>query len=212
MITYGKLYRNIQEYRRLTKQPTAFPLDKYPTPAALGERVKELRAGLARQSIPDGNAAVIGANLFADALDAMRLLGAADVPTLPKFPGDRAELLRGLDAIVAWCEAQTPEQPDETAWVAASILQRQTRKTLSAKQLRKLLSDHPEIRHRRPRPNRLEVHAGDWAKHWAGQDAMEFDALDRGEHAPITPEPSDEVAAGVLARFKEVQARKKARK
>ena len=49
---------------------------------------------------------------------------------------------------------------------------------VSYKKIRKFLSETQTIRTRRPRNNRLEVHAGDWIEYWAKQNAAAFDSLD----------------------------------
>ncbi len=106
------------------------------------------------------------------------------------------------------------ESTDDSAWVSASTLWPE--KFDNYKAFKTFIDNHSEIRQQRPiskksgKPleNRLEVHAGDWARYWKGQDEKQFNALDNGEHKPITPDPTDET----VQRFLEIQAEKEAGK
>ncbi|NLF06358.1 MAG: hypothetical protein GX594_00020 [Pirellulaceae bacterium] len=74
----------------------------------------------------------------------------------------------------------------------------------SYKAAKQFLDAHPEIHIRKPSPQRLEIHAGDWAKYWAKQDAQGFDALDNA--AP--PEITSIVVADAKERYSEVHTGK----
>jgi hypothetical protein len=104
---------------------------------------------------------------------------------------------------------------DDSAWVLASTLW-PAKFGNNYKSFKTFIDQHLEIKRRKPiskktgKPlkNRLELHAGDWVRYWKGQHEKQFDALDDGEHKPITPDPTDET----IDRFIEIQAKKKAGK
>ena len=76
--------------------------------------------------------------------------------------------------------AQTPPQsaPDDDAYVPASALWRDEFGTY--RKFKTWLKNTPEteVRRRRPRENRLELHAADWARHWDAVHKAMFDAAD----------------------------------
>ncbi len=85
---------------------------------------------------------------------------------------------------------------DDSAWVLISKLQ--PPRIESIQQRRRYIEKHPEIRQRRaktkagtPHPKQLEIHLGDWIKHWDKADQQTFDALDSADPSPLT---KDELA------------------
>lgn len=68
----------------------------------------------------------------------------------------------------------TPD--DASAFVPASSLWQDRFGTY--RQFKAWLDRTPTIRYRKPSANRLEIHAGDWAKHWAAADQDSFERLD----------------------------------
>jgi hypothetical protein len=77
-------------------------------------------------------------------------------------------------------DRNAPEQTeDESAYVSASQLLRDTKKSWTQKRLVAFL--HKEgrgIRTKKPNKQRLSIHAGDWHQHWAQEAAREFERLD----------------------------------
>lgn len=102
------------------------------------------------------------------------------------------------------------EPSDDSSWVGASTLWPEHFETW--RKAKAFLKKHPEIRTRHPRENRCQIHAGDWAMYWAGQDKKGFDALDKkGEGLrSIADDPS--VSGEFLAQAEERVARLRAEK
>jgi hypothetical protein len=71
------------------------------------------------------------------------------------------------------------------------------------KQFKRFLDSTPTIRRRKPHVNRLEIHAADWAKHWASEADRQFEGLD----GPLGAE-ADAVAESVNNRTKAIREAK----
>jgi hypothetical protein len=71
-----------------------------------------------------------------------------------------------------------PPDDDETAFVTASTLWPQKYKTY--KEFKVAFDKIPEavIRRRKPSPQRLLIHAGDWVRYWSKFDEQAFEAMD----------------------------------
>jgi hypothetical protein len=110
-----------------------------------------------------------------------------------------------LFALRAWADA-APEPPSEATGdcsaysPAKDFLDADRFPTFKA--LRTFLTKHPEIRTRKPSPQRLEIHAGDWMRHFRGKDGAAFDALD------TSPEAVEAFLAESKARREEILCRK----
>jgi hypothetical protein len=102
-------------------------------------------------------------------LDAGRIL-VTSVPA-PSSPG--SEILK-----VAAPPPCSPADDDGAYRPATRFLD--SRRFPTYKRLHKALKKNPWIRTRKPSPQRLEVHAGDWDRYLALLDAAGFDALDMG--------------------------------
>ena len=91
---------------------------------------------------------------------------------------------------------------------------------MNIKERQRYIEKHSsEIRSRRPitkkgtpHPKRLEVHIGDWVKHWDKMDKQTFNSLDAMNPTPLT---SDELAEdfmdGATALYSKVFQGKKSR-
>ena len=106
------------------------------------------------------------------------------------WPAVRVRLERlALKTSIAPAESGTVV--DESAWVLISKLQ--PPRVPNIRERKRYLEKHSEIRTRRPltkagkpNPRRLEVHIGDWVKHWDKVDQQTFDSLDSADAAPLT--------------------------
>jgi hypothetical protein len=115
----------------------------------------------------------------------------ADFETaIPLWPALKAELQQ-----VAIVAGLPPEgQDDDSVWILVSKLE--PPRIPNMKERQRYLDRHrEEIRTRRPptkqgtpNPRRLEVHIGDWIRHWSKVDAQTFDNIDGTGAAPITPD------------------------
>ncbi len=94
---------------------------------------------------------------------------------------------------------------DGSVWVPASKLcpDKNVRLTKAASFCRRY-----KIRTNKPHRNRLEIHAGDWARYWAQQDKAGFEGLDSGGENPSVSENADLVVEGAAERLKAIQARR----
>lgn len=108
-------------------------------------------------------------------------------------PEDRSKIENGVRQ-----EVRLLDHPpsDDEAYVSAKQLR--DAKGLNATECKRFVKKH-EIRHRNPKPNRLEIHAGDWFKCWEQLDRAEFEATD---------EIAAEFVAGVNRRQAEIRAKK----
>jgi|SRR5262245_9252263 len=87
-----------------------------------------------------------------------------------------------LERYAATCEwlasllERAADSEDDSAWVPAKMLLAGRFDRFSA--ITRALRDNPQIRTRKPSPQRLEVHAGDWTRFLAQQsaDALDFEA------------------------------------
>ena len=109
------------------------------------------------------------------------------------------DIRQAADALVRWQEEQSRPRgatTDDSVWVLISKLQPPRIPNVKERQ-RYVVKHGDEIRSRRaltkagaPHPKRLEVHIGDWVKHWDKIDAQTFDSLDAANPTPVT---SDEL-------------------
>ena len=92
---------------------------------------------------------------------------------------------------------------DESAFISARPLA--VERGMSLPQLNKLLKKIPEtqIRRRKPSPQRLELHAGDWHRYFEEQDRQRDEAFDK--------DVAQEMIEGILANMAEAQATKRRR-
>jgi hypothetical protein len=97
---------------------------------------------------------------------------------------------------------------DPSTWVPASKLCPD--KGVPLKGARAFCEKH-KIRWRKPSPQRLEIHAGDWTRHWADTLAGEFDGLDQGGKSSIFGK-AEIVVEGAAERLKQLRAKKGAGK
>ncbi len=68
---------------------------------------------------------------------------------------------------------------DDSAFVQASKIGWQDKlNSIDHKRLKAFLKEHPGIRTRKPKKQRLEIHAGDWARYWAEKEAGELKPVD----------------------------------
>ena len=96
---------------------------------------------------------------------------------LPGEPSDN--LVRAGETLPQWVGplVTVPEPTDdESSWIAASKVHPDKFKTY--KKFLAFLQEHPEIRTNKPSSQRLNVHAGDWARYWASLDDKAFERLD----------------------------------
>jgi hypothetical protein len=125
------------------------------------------------------------------------------------FPAFQATSLKGLikkeAAQCAWLtsngRAPRAEETDPTDFRAACKFIDGVQYK-NAKQIKSILRDHPEIRTRHPRPNRLEIYVPDWKRMERKRDLAAFDALDCG------PEEVEIFLSGTRARQAEIHKSK----
>jgi len=125
------------------------------------------------------------------------------VPAPPIFQGG------GLIASGDGQAVRLDSEQDPNVFVAASKVYPERFDNYKA--FRRFLEDHPEIRRRKPSKQRLEIHAGDWIEYWAEHDTEEFEAADKVEPSPITPDDlvDDIVAAArTMDRYRQLRAKK----
>ena len=99
--------------------------------------------------------------------------------------------LRGLANEPSLPAKAAAQAGDDSAWVLISKLQ--PPRLPNIRERRRYVKKHPEIKSRRPltragtpHPKQLEVHVGDWIKHWDKMDGKTFDNLDSAEPNPVT--------------------------
>jgi hypothetical protein len=166
-------------------------------PAELGGRreacaldlVRELACHAVNHLQEDGLATESGSRVLCEQLESS--ITASDLESL------RVELRREFSLARQRARDQGPTgdnpQPDDAAFVPASSLLFDQYDTL--KKLKAMLRLNPQIRTRKPSPQRLLVHAGDWHR-----------AL--GQLKGASPDPLDLPAETVDAMVQDVQARK----
>lgn len=120
---------------------------------------------------------------------------------------DKHKVAKAIAPDTALELAKTQQADDLTAYVSASKLCPD--KGISLKTARDFCRKQ-KIRTRNPSPRRLQIHAGDWTKHWAGKNIADFDRLDQGDKSSVFG--SDEVVLDAAERLKQLQAKRRARK
>ena len=103
-----------------------------------------------------------------------------------------AKLKAELQQIVIRGGKSTTPPDDSDSWVLISKLQ--PPRIESIKERRRYIEKHStEIKSRppltkagTPHPKRLEVHVGDWIRHWDKVDGQTFNGLDAADPAPLT--------------------------
>ena len=83
------------------------------------------------------------------------------------------DLRTGLKEIIAEAISESAEQPDDGAYVPIGKLWGEHFDNY--KQARRFVDSHPKIRTNKPSPQRLEVHAGDWARAIASEKDADDD-------------------------------------
>jgi hypothetical protein len=111
-----------------------------------------------------------------------------------------AELLRWADDIEAEDETMAPPTDDSAFRPASESLDSTRFKTY--KQLHAALKANPWIRTRKPSPQRLEIHAGDWQRFRNALDTAGFESLD------VSAETAEGFMAEVRERQEEIRQRK----
>ena len=121
-------------------------------------------------------------------------------------PRSYAEPIRGYCKILRrHLDAKAGESTeDDLVWVLASKLYPERFK--SYRKFVAFLDEHPEIRRRKPSPQRLKVHVGDWVNYWLTVDNATFDAIDRP--VPVDEETENAFLDGVTNRLAKVQKKK----
>ncbi len=146
----------------------------------------------------------------------------------PGFDWAGAEVeLRKIEAAAVAMKAgpaaagvRNSDDTDDSAWVLLTKLSPPRIKNIG--QRRRYIESHSdEIRSRRPltkagtpHPKRLEVHIGDWVKHWIEKDNQTFESLDLYNPRPITSDDlsddlTDDFIAGAAKLYSDVRKGKK---
>jgi hypothetical protein len=102
-------------------------------------------------------------------------------------------------------DSGTMPPEDKSAYVLISTLWDEQFDT--QKKCKGFLDKTPSIR-TESRGQRFYVHAGDWKRYWTDKAKADFERLDDGHRAPLTPDHTDEMVERIL----EIQAKKKAGK
>ena len=123
-------------------------------------------------------------------------------PTLADELERWAELLNGLPESNPTVETKLSVKEDLSAYRPAK---RFIDENVDYAELHKILRANPGIRWRKPNPQRLEIHAGDWDRYQEGRERQGFDALD------ANPETVSEFMDGVKQRQAKIKKQKKQR-
>jgi hypothetical protein len=119
------------------------------------------------------------------------------------------------EAEQAWVSKQARKNSvaydDPSVWGLISKLQPPRIPSVKKRQ-RYIEKHHTEIRSRRPltqkgtpHPKRLEVHLGDWVRHWERTDKGTFDSLDETDPSPITDDAlTDDFINGAAALYSKI--------
>jgi hypothetical protein len=137
--------------------------------------------------------------------------------TDPQFNWDAAEMeLRVIQAAAMRCEGQPKPQQDsgDEGYVLISSLWRERfpGQRYRSKNARTFLEKHG-IRYRKPRDNRLKVHAADWHRYWAKADSDASHRLEEAELESMTGDTVEtplflENAAKLYGKIRETKRRR----
>ena len=142
---------------------------------------------------------------------------AAWVIAEPKLRVIREQLRQAILRLEA--SPTSPIAPDASVWVLISKLE--PPRIPNLRERRRYVENHKtEIRSRRaltkagtPHPKRLEVHIGDWVKHWGKLDGQIFDNLDSANPDPLTKdELTEDFMGGATKLYAKVFQGKQPRK
>lgn len=159
-----------------------------------------------------------------EALDWARTAQAAIVPTDSATVCAFADCVRILarriavaaDSIAA--QQSPPSENQDDNFVPIMPVWRERFGSYRTRDVEAFFAKHPGIRQRRPRSNRREVHAADWARYWAQHDRIAWDRVDEQEGQPsVVGDDVDtglflENAAQMVRRTRAKKARKQGRK
>ncbi len=103
----------------------------------------------------------------------------------PKAAPEATEEKQETPSIIATMSTEPKERVNEkdadSSWAPASDVWPNDARFTTYKQFRAHLAKYEdEIRTRNPRPNRLDIHAGDWLKHNSRHTNQTFENLDKG--------------------------------
>jgi hypothetical protein len=174
-------------------------------------RQEQIRRVKSEGGEPD--AGILGMGAVDDSWRLMKRFGIPTPSQKPLVPDPAAPARAAEDAMqflaecAGQCEAMLrtqaaePAADDDTAFRPAKEFLDATRFT-TFKRLRAVLKRNPWVRTRKPSPQRLEIHAGDWHRYIAMLDGAGFDALD------VAGETADAFLAEVRQRQADIRRRK----
>jgi len=161
-----------------------------------------------------GNVNIIGGTGGPDGPGApINIIGGA---ATPYGPGAPINIVGGAggNLVIQRPAAEPPvadTQPDDSAWVLISKLE--PPRIVNLTERRRYIEQHKDIRTRRPiakktgkpHPKQLEVHIGDWIKHWDKVNRRGFDSLDETAPAAITPDAlTEDIADGARKLYADI--------
>lgn len=118
-------------------------------------------------------------------------------------PSDAREALEKLGCLLK--AGEPPVDQDQNIWFAASLLAPDEGIHLSKV---KALCERHGIRFRKPSPQRLEIHVGDWARYWVDKQKADFEGRDNRTDNSSASDRGSQYASEVAERQSQVRARK----